>query len=99
MSGGGTYICDLSGKILVDLGNIHAPKWSPDGKWIVYMDDKDDGYNFTSSEIHVISSDGKWDIPLTSTENEIELYPAWGPQNEIVYSTESGRIYLLKTAH
>jgi len=98
VSGGGTYICDLSGKILVDLGNIHAPKWSPDGKWIVYMDDKDDGYNFTSSEIHVISSDGKWDIPLTSTENEIELYPAWGPQNEIVYSTESGRIYLLKTA-
>ena len=42
-AGEGTYISDLTGKILVELGYANAPVWSPDGKWIVYMDEKDNG--------------------------------------------------------
>ena len=57
-AGEGTYTSDLQGNILVEFGNANAPRWSPDGNWIVYMNDKDNGYYYTASEIFVVSADG-----------------------------------------
>ncbi len=91
-----TYICDLNGKIKYKLGYANAPKWSPDGKWILFMDDKNNGNDYTSSELWVVSMDGSKRIQLTKTDNEIELYPEWSPSgNKITYHTIDGNIFIL----
>ena len=59
LAGQGTYICDLEGNITAELGYANYPSWSPDGKWIVAMQDQDDGHRITASEIVVKSANGK----------------------------------------
>jgi len=96
VAGGGTFICDLEAKVLVQLGKAHAPRWSPDGQWIVYMVDEDDGHTYTASDLWVVSSDGLQKLQLTSTINEIEMFPAWSPAlDKIVFETMSGKIAYL----
>ena len=94
--GDGCYISDLEGNIISSIGDINAPHWSPDGNWIVYMDDKDDGYKLISSEIHIINVESKKDYKLTDTIDRIEIYPQWGPdKNSIVFSSARGQIFLM----
>ncbi|MBM4167697.1 MAG: hypothetical protein FJ215_00860 [Ignavibacteria bacterium] len=92
----GTFVSDLSGIVLAQLGRRNAPSWTRDGRWIVYMDDRDDGHRIVSSDIMAISPDGKQVARLTSTGDQIELFPSCSPiENKIVYATLRGEIYLL----
>jgi len=94
--GKGTYVTDLDGNILLELGYANAPKWSSDGKWIAYMDDKDDGEKVTSSEIFLLSADGKEKIQLTDSKEIHEQFPEWSPtMNAIVCHTSDGKIIYL----
>lgn len=94
--GKGTYVVDLDGNILLEVGYANAPKWSPDGKWIVYMDDKDDGVKIISSEIFVLSADGKEKIKLTDSKETHEQFPEWSPSmNAMVCHTADGKIVYL----
>ena len=96
-AGDASYICGLNGKILSNLGWANAPNWSPDGKWIAYMDDRSDGNNFKSSDIIAMSADGKNKFELTPENEIIKLYPEWSPSgNKIVYHSLDGIIYLLQ---
>lgn len=93
-TGDGTYICNLQGNIISDLGYAHAPQWSPDGEFLVYMKDLDDGYQYTASEIWIISADGSQSWMVTDTADQIEMYPHWSPDGEhIVYHTLRGKIF------
>lgn len=92
----GAFVCDLSGNILAMLGRADAPVWTRDGKYIIYMDDKDDGYFILSSEIMAVTPDGKVRYQLTSTPNVIEMYPSTSPvEDKIVCSSLSGEIFLI----
>jgi len=92
----GTFVCDLSGIVLSQLGRRNAPVWTRDGKWIVYMDDRDDGHQITSSDIYAISREGKQISRLTSTEDTIEMFPNCSPtENKIVFATLRGEIFIL----
>ena len=94
-SGDGTYISDLNGNIEFSLGYANAPEWSPDGKWIIYMFDKDDGHRYLSSEIYITSIDGQNRFRLTEGES-IDMYPTWSPDgNKIAFHTNRGEIYLI----
>jgi len=94
-TGVGTYISDLKGNIIADLGYANAPRWSPDGEWVVYMVDRDDGHTIISSHIYVASVDGKKQFQLTRGER-IDLYPDWSPRgNQITFASNTGQIYLL----
>ncbi len=94
-AGDGTYVSDLEGNIISEIGYANAPEWSPDGDWIVYMKDEDDGHVFTASDIFVSSADGTETFQITNTPEQIELYPAWGKNiSQIVYETVDGVIYL-----
>jgi len=96
-AGEGTYISDLDGNILVDLGYANAPRWSADGNWIIYMKDHDDGHRLLASDIFVTAASGAKTIAVTQTEDQIELYPYWSPLNDfIVFGTESGVIYKIE---
>ncbi|MCU7497346.1 MAG: hypothetical protein HF314_14010 [Ignavibacteria bacterium] len=93
----GAFISDLQGRILASLGKISAPNWSPDGKWITYMVEKDDGEFVTGSEIFACSSDGLHVFQLTSTSDVHEMYPTWSSDgSSILFNSEDGNIYSLK---
>lgn len=92
----GAFVCDLEGTILATLGRRNAPSWTRTGKWIIYMNDKDDGHQILSSDLHYISPDGKQSGQLTLTSDIIEMYPQCSPtENKIVYCSLQGEIFLL----
>lgn len=93
LAGKGTYVSGLDGTILKKIGYANYPSWSPDGEWILFMKDIDDGEKIISSDIYIASlNTGKY-YNLTSGRNDIELYPRWGKTNtEIFYNTISGQI-------
>ncbi len=94
--GEATYISDLDGGNPVSLGRANAPRWSPDGNWVVYMDDKDDGYVVLESHIYAISSDGQNRVQLTNSPDRIDMYPVWGNEmDKIVFATDKGEIFLI----
>ncbi len=96
LMGKGTYITDLDGNVLLELGYANAPRWSSDGKWIAYMDDRDDGVQIVSSEIFLLSVDGKEKIQLTDSKEVHEQFPEWSPNmNAIVCHTNEGKIIYL----
>ena len=93
MTGQGTFVCDLEGKVIADLGDAHAAQWSPDGKYIAYMQDLDDGSQYTESEIWIVSYDGHHAWKITDTPDIIEMYPQWAPDGQhVIYHSLQGEI-------
>ena len=93
-AGAGTFISDLQGNILTELGKANAPKWSPDSKWIVYMYDVDDGHQLLESEIWVAAADGSLKQQITDSPDKKEIYPSWTNKvSEILFSDDRGIIY------
>lgn len=92
----GTFVCDVNGENIVPLGKCNAPNWTRDGKWIVGMDDRDDGHQILSSDIVAISIDGKQKISLTENSNVTAMYPyCSSTENKIVFNTLNGDVYVL----
>lgn len=79
VGGNDLYVSDLNGNVLFTVENARAPQWSPDGKWIAFMRDYDDGYVITASDIFVVSADGSEIIRLTVSPGHFEMYPQWSP--------------------
>ncbi len=96
-AGKGTFISDMKGKILAEFGHADYPSWSPDGNWIVFMKDFDDGTKLTSSDIIIADSKGSKFFNLTEKRDNISLYPKWGNStSEIFYNTDNGQIRKIK---
>jgi len=92
-TGQGTFVCDLKGQVIAELGYAHAPQWSPNGEYLVYMNDQDDGDQYTASEIWIVSYDGEHSWKITDTPDKIEMYPQWSPDGEyVIYHTLHGEI-------
>lgn len=91
---GGTYIFDLKNKELDHIGKIDAPAWV-NKDWIVGMETKDDGEQFTQGAIFVIDTQGK-NKQYISSINEISLYPTVARDGQkIAYVTEEGSAYIV----
>jgi Tol biopolymer transport system component len=92
----GTFVCDADGGNVLRLGRRNAAVWTRDGRWLVYMADRDDGHRVTGSELAVISPDGTTSSTLTATRGRAEMYPRCSPtQDKIVCSTLGGEILIL----
>ena len=93
--GKGTYVCDLKGKVLAEIGYLNAPVWY-DRDRIVGMVDKDNGDYITSSSVVMVSADGKQrQILVPSTEKA--MYPAVNRSSgRIAYNTLEGDIIVLE---
>ncbi|NOZ60979.1 MAG: hypothetical protein GXO74_04815 [Calditrichaeota bacterium] len=98
--GGNMFVFDLLTNKLTDLGEGNHPQWSPDGEKIIYMITKDDGYNFTQSDIYAIDAGGSGKVNLTKTSHLIEMNPCWSPDGKKIAFDEmtSGKIFILKVA-
>ncbi len=97
LAGRGTYVSNLDGTILNKVGYANYPSWSPDGNWILFMKDIDNGEIIISSDIYIANiKTGKY-FNLTLQRDNIELYPKWGATNsEIYYNTDNGQIRKIK---
>lgn len=94
-AGDATYVCDLDGNILAKIGYANAAEWSPDGKWIAYMVDKDNGDYFTASEIYISDATGKQRLQVTNTPNIIEMYPNWSSDlSKLIFASDNGQIFM-----
>jgi Tol biopolymer transport system component len=91
----GTFTCDLNGNILARLGRRDGAVWTRDGKWLVFMDDKDDGRRILTSDICMISSDGRTMLQLTSTPDVLEMNPACSPVENKIVCNGNGAIYVI----
>lgn len=92
----GSFVYDLSAETTIRLGRRDAAVWTHDGKWLVYMDDKDDGHRLLGSEIAFVSPDGKITGRLTSTDSLTEMYPRCSPvEHKVVCSTMEGSIVVI----
>lgn len=96
-AGKGTYVSNLEGTILNKIGYANYPSWSPDGNWILFMKDIDNGYNIISSDVYIANlKTGKY-FNLTMQRDDISIYPKWGASNsEVFYNTLNGQIRKIK---
>jgi Tol biopolymer transport system component len=92
----GTVILTIDGEITARLGKRNAPSWTRDGRYIVYMDDRDDGDRILSSDLYCMTPDGQTTVQLTRTDDVTELFPVCSPtENRIATASLEGSLYLL----
>ena len=91
-AGKGIYITDLKGNVLSHPGKYEAPVWYGNNH-IVAMNAKDDGHQYMSSQIVLLSADGAQVQELTKPES-MSMNPAAAISiNRVVYNTIDGRLY------
>ncbi len=94
-AGKGIVVMDLNGKVLAQLGNYEMPSWISDS-YIVAQNAKDDGHQFTSSQIMLLKSDGSWKKELTSKTSMTMQPTASSAAQRIVYSTIDGNLFMME---
>jgi dipeptidyl aminopeptidase/acylaminoacyl peptidase len=65
------------------------PRFSPDGKRIVFVSDRDGSENLWTAD-----ADGSNPLALTTTERESYVSPIWAPDGQYVISTKGGQLWL-----
>lgn len=91
----GAYVCDLEGNILLNIEKAHYPRFSPNGEFISYMIDEDNGYNYVSSDIYVYSIEEQKSFPISATSDKMEMFAEWSNDGEkIVYHTTEGQLFV-----
>lgn len=93
--GGNLYVLYIQENKLIDIGSGHRPRWSPDSRFISYMVTKDDGYNFTVSEIMISTADGQTKYQVTDSKDLMEMNPSWSPDGKKIAFDADGDIYII----
>ena len=89
----GIVVIDLRGQVLAMLGNYEMPCWY-NNDYLVAQNAKDDGHQFTSSQIVLLKADGTWQRELTKPAS-MAMQPTCGG-GTIVYTTVDGLLYAMK---
>ena len=96
LPGQGTFVSDLDGTILHELGHASSPSWSYDGDYIVFMKDSDDGHVLTASNIIIYSLQTKTVQNLTKKSDDMAIYPHWAPDSyQILYQKPDNSVFEL----
>ena len=94
-AGKGTFVCSVTGKNVTSLGKLSAPSWAGN-KYVVGMDDRDDGEKLISSSLVVSSIDGKLRKTLETPTGINAMYPTASKDgSRIVFNTDKGEVYLM----
>ena len=92
-AGKGIVVIDLRGQMLAMLGNYEMPCWY-NNDYLVAQNAKDDGHQFTSSQLLLLKADGTFKTELTKPAS-MTMQPTCGG-GRIVYSTIDGLLYEMK---
>ncbi len=90
--GGGIYLfdADIGESRLIGPGN--HPRWSRDGKYVIFDHPVDDGHRIVNSELYLYDVGASLLHKLTETGEMIERFPEMGKDN-MVYFSSGGSIY------
>ncbi|MDE6207414.1 MAG: hypothetical protein K2M55_06355 [Muribaculaceae bacterium] len=91
-AGKGIVITDLNGNVLATPGNFENPQWYGND-YIVAQNSTDDGHQYSSSQIVLVSLDGKQRQDLTTPESMTMNPAASVAAQKVVYNTIDGRMY------
>lgn len=91
-AGFGIVITDLEGNVLSTPGNYEDPVWFGNNH-IVAMNATNDGHNYRSSQIVLLTADGSQMQQLTKPESMTMNPTASFEAGKIVYATIDGRLY------
>lgn len=91
-AGVGIIITDLNGNIIARPGNYEAPVWYGNNH-IVAQNATDDGHQYHSSQIVMLTLDGSERQDLTRPESMTFSPAASAEAGKVVYSTIDGRLY------
>lgn len=96
-SGNLTYVCNLDGSGLVELGAFRAPVWRGNNYVVGHLDE-DDGYYYTKSDIVIVKADGSKQMQtLTTGTDAITMFPTVNiAGDKIAFHTEEGKIFLMQ---
>ena len=95
VTGKGTYVCSVTGKNVTSLGKLNAPSWAGN-KFVVGMDDRDDGEKLISSSLIITSIDGKLRKKLETPTGINAMYPSASKDgSRIAFNTDRGEVYLM----
>ena len=95
VSGKGTFVANIDGTNVKSLGKLSAPKWVGN-KYIIGMNDIDDGEKLISSTIKLVSADGKTSKKIETPQGVNAMYPsASADGSKIAFNTDKGEIYLM----
>lgn len=92
-AGKGIVVMDLNGNVQAMLGNYEMPSWL-NNDYIVAQNTKDDGHQFTSSQIMLLKADGSFKHELTKPTS-MSMQPT-AAQGKVVYSSIDGMLYMMK---
>lgn len=91
----GTFVCDLEGENIFELGNINNPKWVSNSNWICGTEEIDDGHKYLKSDIILFNSKDKTRINLTADTDIIALYPSISSKfDKLIFNNENGKLYI-----
>jgi len=92
-AGKGIVVMDLNGNVQAMLGNYEMPSWL-NNDYIVAQNAKDDGHQFTSSQIMLFKADGTFKYELTKPTS-MSMQPT-AAAGKVVYSSIDGLLYMMK---
>ena len=95
VTGKGTYVCSVTGKNVTSLGKLNAPSWAGN-RYVIGMDDRDDGEKLISSSLIITSIDGKLRKKLETPTGINAMYPSASKDgSRIAFNTDRGEVYLM----
>ena len=93
-----TFVCDMDGQNVVDLGHyIAAPTWFGNG-WIIGQQDEDDGHRMTASRLVAIRIDGSDFQQLPTPQQSMPINPSASADGKVVFEN-NGHIFLMVVSH
>jgi Tol biopolymer transport system component len=89
---------DKIGKEIKFIGNATAPAWSPDGRWIAYVDVSD----ISNQRLNIVSPDltEQYLVFQSPPGRNLQTYPlSWSPNSKwITFATDDGVIWIIDIA-
>lgn len=96
VSGLGSFVSDLDGNVLFELGNVEFPRWISNEE-VLFAQVQDDGHQYLSSDLYVTRLGSGEKELLTESLDDIPIYPSVAPsQDKIICHTPKGRLYLIR---
>ncbi len=90
-----TFVCDIDGKNIVDLGHyIGAPVWLSND-WIIGQQDQDDGHQMTASRLVAIRPNGTQFQVLDTPNLLLPINPTASQDGKVAFENE-GKIYVME---
>ncbi len=90
----GLHVMDLRTGALSHLGSGRWPSWRPDGSWLVFERDRDDGHRLTQADLLLWSPGLAMPLPLTASSHSLDRFPAFSPDGSRLAWVRDGVVHV-----